>query len=89
LNNNAPLAEVAKLLQKIRENIILTQKDADSRQAKNAAECKQEIHDYNRRIDRASNEIGEATSLIAQLNTQISGLKRKLVTDANILKLLD
>jgi hypothetical protein len=31
LNNNAPLAEVAKLLQKIRENIILTQKDADTR----------------------------------------------------------
>jgi len=64
LNNKAPLSDIAKMLQQLRENLILNQQEADMKHAQDEVDCETEIYQYNRRIDFASNEITESTQEI-------------------------
>lgn len=68
MKNQAPLADIAKMLQDLRENLLLQQQQADMKHAADEADCAAEIAGYNRRIDYASNEISEATSEITNLS---------------------
>lgn len=78
LKNKAPLADIARMLQNLRENLVLQQQDADVEHAANEADCAAEIAGYNRRIDFASNEIEESTTEINQLETQVNNLETQI-----------
>jgi len=52
----------------LRENLVLSQQDADMKHAADEAECDAEIYGYNRRIDFASNEITESSNEISALS---------------------
>lgn len=75
LNNKAPLSDIAKMLQQLRENLILNQQEADQKHAQDEVECETEIFQYNRRIDFASNEIQESTAEITTLSNKVEELK--------------
>jgi hypothetical protein len=64
MKNKAPLADIAKMLQDLRENLILQQQEADLQNAATLADCEAEIYGYNRRIEFASNEITESSNEI-------------------------
>lgn len=64
MKNKAPLADIAKMLQDLRENLILQQQDAELVNAATLVDCEAEIYGYNRRIEFASNEITESSNEI-------------------------
>ncbi|CAD8063387.1 unnamed protein product [Paramecium primaurelia] len=74
LNNKAPLGDIAKMLQQLRENLILNQQEADQKHAQDEVDCETEIYQYNRRIDFASNEITESTQEIQTLSAKVEQL---------------
>jgi chromosome segregation ATPase len=78
LNNKAPLADIAKMLQQLRENLVLNQQEADMKHAQDEVDCETEIYQYNRRIDFASNEIQESTQEIQTLTTKVAQLEQDL-----------
>jgi len=75
LNNKAPLSDIAKMLQQLRENLVLNQQEADQKHAQDEVDCETEIYQYNRRIDYASNEISESTQEITTLSTKVEQLE--------------
>jgi len=75
MKNKAPLGDIAKMLQDLRENLIMQQQDADIQHAADEAECEAEITGYNRRIDFASNEITESSNEIQSLTNQVTQLE--------------
>ncbi|CAK73585.1 unnamed protein product (macronuclear) [Paramecium tetraurelia] len=74
LNNKAPLSDIAKMLQQLRENLILNQQEADQKHAQDEVDCETEIYQYNRRIDYASAEITDSTTEIATLTSKVEQL---------------
>lgn len=76
LNNKAPLSDIAKMLQQLRENLILNQQEADMKHAQDEVDCETEIYQYNRRIDFASNEITESTQEIQTLSAKVAQLEQ-------------
>ncbi|KAM3138477.1 hypothetical protein pb186bvf_009391 [Paramecium bursaria] len=78
MKNQAPLADIAKMLQDLRENLVLQQQDADIKHAQDEVDCSSEIAGYNRRIDYASNEISEATQEITSLTGQVAALESEI-----------
>ena len=82
LKNQSPLGDIAKMLQNLRESLIMQQQDADLQHAADEAECEAEILGYNRRIDFASNEITDSTNEINSLNNQIANLE-SVIENAN------
>ncbi|KAM3132912.1 hypothetical protein pb186bvf_015060 [Paramecium bursaria] len=76
LNNKAPLSDIAKMLQQLRENLILNQQEADQKHAQDEVDCETEIYQYNRRIDFASNEITESTQEIQTLSAKVAQLEQ-------------
>jgi cysteinyl-tRNA synthetase len=89
MKNMAPLADIAKMLQSLRENLVLQQQEADMKHAADEVDCQTEIAGYNRRIDFASNEIEEATTEINGLTNQVSQLTAEIENKANQLRILD
>lgn len=78
MKNQAPLADIAKMLQDLRENLLLQQQESDMKHAADEVDCQAEIAGYNRRIDYASNEISEATSEITSLSGQVQSLTSEI-----------
>ncbi|CAD8089802.1 unnamed protein product [Paramecium sonneborni] len=74
LNNRAPLSDIAKMLQQLRENLILNQQEADQKHAQDEVDCETEIYQYNRRIDYASAEITDSTTEISTLTSKVEQL---------------
>lgn len=83
MKNQAPLGDIAKMLQSLRENLILQQQEADMKHAADEVDCETEIAGYNRRIDFASNEITEAQTEINQLTNQVNQLTAEIENKTN------
>ncbi|CAD8082218.1 unnamed protein product [Paramecium primaurelia] len=90
MKNKSPLSDIAKMLQDLRENLVLQQQDAELVHVAQEADCEAEIYGYNRRIDFASNEITEATidinkytADIELLETDIANKEQQLLILAN------
>ena len=88
MKNKAPLADIARMLQSLRENLVLQQQDADVTHAANEADCSAEIAGYNRRIDFASNEVQESTAEINQLTSMVNQLTMRIENIATQLEIL-
>lgn len=88
MKNKAPLADIARMLQSLRENLVLQQQDADVNHAANEADCSAEIAGYNRRIDFASNEVQESTAEINQLTSMVNQLTMRIENIATQLEIL-
>ncbi|CAD8043380.1 unnamed protein product [Paramecium primaurelia] len=78
MKNQAPLADIARMLQELRENLLLQQQQAELKHAADEADCAAEIAGYNRRIDYASNEISESTTEITALSAQVQQLESEI-----------
>jgi chromosome segregation ATPase len=89
MKNKAPLQDIAKMLQDLRENLILQQQEADLQHAANMADCELEIAGYNRRIQFASNEITEASNEIQGLTQQSNFLTSEIENKIKQLAILD
>ena len=88
MKNKSPLGDIAKMLQDLRENLVLQQQDAELVHVAQEADCEAEIAGYNRRIDFASNEITEATIDINRLTGDIDLLETDIankIVQLNIL----
>ncbi|CAD8112275.1 unnamed protein product [Paramecium sonneborni] len=78
MRNQSPLSDIAKMLQDLRENLVLQQQNAELVHVAQEADCEAEIYGYNRRIEFASNEITEATMDINKHTSEIELLQQEI-----------
>ncbi|KAM3142659.1 hypothetical protein pb186bvf_005318 [Paramecium bursaria] len=89
MKNKSPLGDIAKMLQDLRENLILQQQDAELVHVAQEADCEAEIYGYNRRIDFASNEITEASNDIQRFSAEIDLLTTEIENKVSQLNILN
>merc|ERR1711907_492914 len=75
VQNQAPLADISRLLANLKADLERQQAEADQLQSEREAECAQAIAEYNRRIEVAEGIIDETTENIANLKAKIAELK--------------
>jgi len=78
VQNQAPLADISRLLANLKADLERQQAEADQLQAEREAECAQAIAEYNRRIEVANTIIAETTEKIAKLVKVIEALQNKI-----------
>ncbi|CAD8111892.1 unnamed protein product [Paramecium primaurelia] len=89
MRNQSPLSDIAKMLQDLRENLVLQQQDAELVHVAQEADCEAEIYGYNRRIEFASNEITEATMDINKYTSEIELLQQEIENQVIQLRILN
>lgn len=75
ITNKSPLGDIAKMLEEIRSDLTLQQKNDDQVHAERETECADEINEYNRRINTATIQRDDAESEITNIQSEISRLK--------------
>jgi predicted nucleic acid-binding Zn-ribbon protein len=88
MKNQAPLADVAKMLAEIRQDLVLKEQEMDQLHAEQENECETDITEYIRRIDVASQQRDDATTEIGLLQGEISNLETEIANKGEQLDIL-
>lgn len=89
LQNKSPLGDIAKMLEEIRQDLVIQQKNDDQIHAEREQECATEIEEFNRRINVASIQITDSQAEITNLNSEINRLNIDIKNKETQLEILN
>jgi len=89
VKNNSPLSDISQMLAEIRQDLILQEHEADNEHAQQVQECEDEVIEYNRRIDLATNTRDEAQTEIILLQGEVAVLRGDVASKAGQLEIID